>query len=56
MEWAYRMVGKRVRVMANDISYNGTLIEISDETVELQGEYGWITIPMDRISYIEIDG
>ncbi|MEK6712937.1 MAG: hypothetical protein AABY41_01925 [Nitrospirota bacterium] len=46
------MTGKKVRVIANDIVYNGLLVEVTETTVELQGEGQWITIPVDSISSI----
>ena len=49
------MTGKRVRIIANDIVYAGVLIEVSETSVELQGDVQWITIPVDSISSIEAD-
>ena len=49
------MIGKRVRVMANDIIYTGLLIEVSETSVELQCDVQWVTIPVDSISSIEVD-
>ena len=49
------MIGKRVRVMANDITYTGLLIEVSETSVELQCDVQWVTIPVDSISSIEVD-
>ncbi len=46
------MTGKKVRVIANDVVYNGLLVEVTETTVELQGEGQWITIPVDSISSI----
>ena len=49
------MTGKKVRVIANDITYTGLLIEMTETSVELQGDVQWITIPVDSISSIEVD-
>jgi len=49
------MTGKKVRVIANDVVYNGLLVEVTETTVELQGEGQWITIPVDSISSITPD-
>ena len=46
------MTGKKVRVIANDVVYNGLLVEVTETTVELQGEGQLITIPVDSISSI----
>lgn len=49
------MTGKKVRVIANDVVYNGLLVEVTETTVELQGEGQWITIPVDSISSVTPD-
>lgn len=49
------MIGRRVRITAGDIVYKGLLIEVSVETVELQAESQWITIPIDNINSILIE-
>lgn len=51
----HKMIGKTVRVIASDIAYNGLLIEVTETTVELQGQGQWITIPVDSISSITTD-
>ncbi len=50
------MTGKRVRVTANDITYIGLLVEVTQISVELQGDGQWITIPIDRITSITEEG
>lgn len=49
------MTGKKVRVIANDVVYNGLLVEVTETTVELQGEGQWITISVDSICSITPD-
>lgn len=51
----HAMVGRVVRVIASDIVYRGVLIEVSEETVELQGEAQWITIPVGSINSITVE-
>jgi len=46
------MTGKRVRIIAGDIAYTGVLVEVTETSVELQGDGQWITIPVDSISSI----
>ena len=46
------MTGKRVRIIANDIVYTGVLVEMTENSVELQGDGQWISIPVDSISSI----
>ena len=48
----HTMTGKRVRIIANDIAYTGVLVEMTESSVELQGDGQWITIPVDSISSI----
>ncbi|HUO76728.1 MAG TPA: hypothetical protein VMU21_04040 [Thermodesulfovibrionales bacterium] len=44
--------GKLVEVIANDITYTGTLVEISETEVYLEGESGWIVIPVEQVASI----
>ena len=46
------LIGRMVIVVASGITYRGVLVEISEDSVELQGEYQWITIPVDNINSI----
>jgi hypothetical protein len=43
------LIGKEVVVSANEIEYHGTLVEIGETEVHLQGETGWIVIPMGSV-------
>ncbi len=49
------MTGRRVRIIASDIAYIGLLVEVTETSVELQGDGQWITIPVDCISSIAED-
>ena len=44
--------GQSVEVIANDISYAGTLVEISETEVYLKSESGWIVIPIEQVASI----
>ncbi|HXX80587.1 MAG TPA: hypothetical protein VEI46_03510 [Thermodesulfovibrionales bacterium] len=44
--------GKLVEVIANGIAYTGTLVEISETEVYLEGESGWIVIPVEQVASI----
>jgi len=44
--------GKLVEVIANDITYRGTLVEISETEVYLESESGWIVIPVEQVASI----
>ena len=46
------LIGKEVVVSANEIEYHGTLVEIGETEVHLQGETGWIVIPMGSVMEI----
>lgn len=48
----HTLIGRRVRVISGDITYRGILIEVSEESVEMQGETQWITIPVENINSI----
>jgi hypothetical protein len=43
------LIGKIVEVSANNITYTGKLVEISETEVYLEGESGWIVIPVERV-------
>lgn len=49
----FDLTGKIVIVEAEDgITYTGKLIEVGEEEVYLEGETGWIMIPVERIADI----
>jgi len=50
------LIGKEVVVSANEIEYHGTLVEIGETEVHLQGETGWIVIPMASVMDIRETG
>ena len=52
----HEMIGKRVRVNAGDIVYSGILIEVTEENIELQGDNQWITIPVNNVNSIMLEG
>lgn len=46
------LIGKVVDVMANDIVYTGTLIEIGEGEVYLETDMGSVVIPVEQIAFI----
>lgn len=53
----FNLIGKIVIVEAEDgITYTGKLIEVGEEEVYLEGEMGWLTIPVERIADIREAG
>ena len=46
------LLGKRVVVIANGITYTGKFVEISEEEVHLESESGWVVIPVERVAVI----
>lgn len=52
MDGIDRLVGQRVVVVANNITYTGRLVEISETEVNIEGENGWIVIPVDQVAEI----
>lgn len=52
----HSLIGKKVRVVADGLVYKGVLIEVSEDTVDLQGETQWITIPVEKINSITEEG
>jgi hypothetical protein len=48
-----RLIGKIVEVSANDITYTGRLVEITETEVYLEGESGWVVIPIEQVAAIK---
>ncbi len=48
------MVGKKVEVIANGLSYTGVLIEVSDTEVHLRGSMQWIALPAASVSSVKL--
>jgi hypothetical protein len=47
------LIGKIVIVEAEDgITYTGKLIEVGEEEVYLEGEMGWLVIPVEKVADI----
>jgi hypothetical protein len=44
------LLGKLVEVSANNITYTGKLVEISETEVYLEGESGWVVIPLEQVA------
>jgi len=47
------LLGKYVEVLANEITYTGKLVEISEEEVFLESESGWVVIPVEKVAAIK---
>lgn len=41
-----------MEVMASGILYRGRLVEMGEENLHMESPYGWITIPMERITSV----
>lgn len=48
------MIGKKVEVIANGLSYTGILIEVSDTEVSLKGVFQWFSLPSSSVSVIKL--
>lgn len=47
------LMGKEVEVLANYITYTGKLVEISETELYLQGELGWVVIPLEKVEAVK---
>ena len=47
------LIGREVEVMASGTLYRGRLIEVSETDVFLQGEFGFIQIPVENVTEID---
>ncbi len=43
------LIGKKVSVEANGITYTGRLVEIGEREVHLETELGWVTLLTDQV-------
>ena len=46
------LLGKKVDVHANGISYRGTLVEVTEMDVFLQSDQGWIQLSLEDVKEI----
>lgn len=44
------LIGKEVVVNTAEITYKGVLIEIGENEIQLQSQYGWISIPLEKVA------
>jgi hypothetical protein len=50
----WEMIGKEVEVMANGVSYRGTLVEVSDTEVHLKTLLQWVALPASSVGQIRL--
>ena len=48
------LIGKDVEVIANGVSYRGTLIEVSDSEVHLKGVQGFVSLPSSSVGSVRL--
>lgn len=48
------MIGKEVEVIANGVSYKGTLVEVSDTEVHLRTMLQWVALPTAGVGQIKL--
>lgn len=48
------MIGKKVEVIANGLSYTGVLVQVSDTEVYLKGVFQWFYLPSSSVSVIKL--
>jgi hypothetical protein len=56
MQNIQELVGKEVEVLANGMSYTGTLIEVSDTEVHLRTPLQWVALPAESVSAVKLRG
>ncbi len=44
------LIGKEVEVDTAGTIYRGVLIEVGEYEIQLQSQYGWISIPLDKVA------
>jgi hypothetical protein len=46
------MIGKEVEVVANEVSYKGVLIEVSETEVHLKGMLGYVSLTTSAVTEV----
>lgn len=49
----HELIGRKIEVNTGEIIYRGVLIEITDEELHLQSEYGWISVPLEKVAEVK---
>ncbi len=47
------LIGRYVEVIANDITYTGKLVEVSETEIHIETDSGWIVIPVEQTACIK---
>ncbi|MBI5142165.1 MAG: hypothetical protein HZA20_08260 [Nitrospirae bacterium] len=50
----FQLIGNNVEVIADGMVYRGRLIEIGETDLHLETDGGWLTIPVERVSSVEL--
>jgi len=48
------MIGREVEVIANGLSYRGTLIEVTDTEVYIKSPFQYISLPASSVSEVRL--
>ncbi len=46
------LLGREVEVNTNETVYRGILIEVTEHEIQLKSQYGWISIPAEKVADI----
>ncbi|MDH4163453.1 MAG: hypothetical protein OEW15_12295 [Nitrospirota bacterium] len=49
-----QMIGKEVEIIANGMSYRGTLIEVTESEVNVKTLLQWLSLPASSVSSIKL--
>ena len=50
----HKLIGKEVEVVTGDITYRGILIETGENEIQLQTQFGWISVPIEKIVNVKV--
>jgi len=48
------LLGKEVEILANGMSYRGTLVEVSDTEVHLKTPMQWVALPASSVGQVKL--
>lgn len=50
------MIGKEVEVIANGMSYRGTLVEVSGTEVHIRSQLQYVSLPVSSVTEVRLQG
>lgn len=52
----HELMGKDVEVTTVETVYRGILMEVGEKEISIQSQFGWLTIPIEKVADIKAAG